>query len=84
MKRLFAIVLLCVLVPCAYGGTSYYDNGDKYVGEVRNGKKHGQGTYTFTDGSIVVGDWKKLLADAESSGKKGSSLKKILWMIRSK
>ncbi|KMP10780.1 secretion protein HlyD, partial [Candidatus Nitromaritima sp. SCGC AAA799-A02] len=33
---------------------------------------------------VVVGDWKKLLAEAEESGKKGSSLRKILWLIRSK
>ena len=33
---------------------------------------------------VVVGDWEKLLADAVNFRKKGSSLKKILWMIRSK
>ena len=33
---------------------------------------------------VVVGDWEKLLADAANFRKKGSSLKKILWMIRSK
>ena len=33
---------------------------------------------------VVVGDWEKLLAEAEEANKKGSSLRKILWMIRSK
>ncbi len=33
---------------------------------------------------VVLGDWEKLLAEAEKSGKKGSALRKILWMIRSK
>ncbi len=33
---------------------------------------------------VVVGDWEKVLAEAEKSGKKGSSLRKILWLIRSK
>ena len=33
---------------------------------------------------VVVGDWEKLLAEVEEANKKGSSLRKILWMIRSK
>ena len=45
-------------------GTTTYASGDKYVGEWRNGKKHGQGTYTFPRGSKnafcckYVGEWK--------------------------
>ena len=45
MKRLFAIVLLCVLVPCAYGETIPYGAGGEFVGEVSNGMPHGWGTY---------------------------------------
>ncbi len=44
--------------------------------EIISGLEHEQ--------EVVVGDWEKLLADAENSKKKGSALKKILWMIRSK
>lgn len=33
---------------------------------------------------VVVGDWEKVLAEFEKSGKKGSTLRSILWMIRSK
>lgn len=45
-------------------GTYYYlaDNqfkGDKYVGEFRDGKKHGQGTYTSADGRVTEGIWEK-------------------------
>jgi len=32
--------------------------GDKYVGEFKDDKSHGQGTYTFADGENYVGDWK--------------------------
>jgi hypothetical protein len=39
-------------------GTYVSDNGDKYVGEWRSGKQHGQGTYTFADGDKYVGGWK--------------------------
>ena len=35
-----------------------YPDGDKYVGEFINGKKDGQGTYTFADGRKYVGQWK--------------------------
>ena len=30
----------------------------KYVGEFKDGKKHGQGTYTWSDGSKYVGEYK--------------------------
>ena len=33
---------------------------------------------------VITGDWKKLLEEAKESQTKASSLKKILWMIRSK
>ena len=34
-------------------------NGSKYVGEWKEGKYHGQGTYTFANGSKYVGEWKE-------------------------
>jgi len=30
----------------------------KYEGERKNGKRHGQGTYTFANGNKYVGEWK--------------------------
>ena len=30
----------------------------KYVGEYRNNKRHGQGTYTYANGDEYVGEWK--------------------------
>ncbi|MDA0361923.1 MAG: hypothetical protein O3A45_02845 [Proteobacteria bacterium] len=38
--------------------TYTYHNGDKYVGEWKDDKQHGQGTYTFADGGKLVGEWK--------------------------
>jgi len=55
------------LPPCPSDQNQYYDNcfstftfanGNKYVGELRNDKSHGQGTYTFADGRIKEGIWK--------------------------
>ena len=36
-------------------GTYTFANGDKYVGEFKDKKKHGQGTFTSADGSKYVG-----------------------------
>ena len=58
MKRLFAIVLFCFLVPHVYAETINYDNGDKYVGEVSNGVPHGYGTSTFLNGDEYIGEFK--------------------------
>ena len=33
---------------------------------------------------VILGDWEKVLEETKNSSGKGSSLKKILWMIRSK
>lgn len=44
--------------------------------EIESGLRHGQ--------KVIVGDWEKALAEAGKSGNKGSALRKILWMIRSK
>ena len=38
-------------------GTYTYSSGDKYVGEFKDDKRHGQGTYTFADGRVKEGIW---------------------------
>ena len=39
-------------------GTDTYANGNKFVGEWKDGMWHGQGTYTHADGNKYVGEWK--------------------------
>ena len=39
-------------------GNFTWSNGDKYVGEFKDGEKHGQGTYIFSDEKKYVGEWK--------------------------
>jgi len=39
-------------------GTYAFSNGAKYVGEYKNGKKHGQGALTWLDGKKYTGEWK--------------------------
>ena len=35
-----------------------YADGDKYVGEWKDSKRNGQGTYTYADGDKYVGEYK--------------------------
>ena len=39
-------------------GSLTVPNGEKYVGEFKDGKKHGQGTVTIPNGSKYEGEWK--------------------------
>ena len=33
----------------------YYPDNSRYIGQWENGKKHGQGTFTYADGATFVG-----------------------------
>ena len=39
-------------------GTITFANGNKYVGEFKDGKENGQGAYTFPSGEKYVGEFK--------------------------
>jgi len=39
-------------------GTYTWRDGDKYVGEYKDNKRHGQGTYTYANGDKYVGEYK--------------------------
>ena len=39
------------------------NHGCKYVGQWRNGRREGEGTFTWTDGSKYVGMWSSNLKD---------------------
>jgi len=54
------------------GGRS---DGAKYVGEWKDGKRHGQRTYTWPDGKEYVGEWhtikiitRKIISSASTMG----------------
>jgi hypothetical protein len=73
VRSLFLVLLLSVaeswaLPPCpgSYDyntwtncqGTDAWPDGNKYVGEYKDGARHGQGTYTWPSGSKYVGEYK--------------------------
>lgn len=37
--------------------TQNYSNGDVYVGQMKDGKPHGKGKYTWSNGDFYEGDW---------------------------
>ncbi len=39
--------------------TQIFSRNEKYIGFYKNGLIHGQGTYTYADGSKYVGEWEK-------------------------
>ena len=56
-----------------------YSDGQKYVGEQKNEKEQGQGTYTFTDGEKYEGEWK----NGEWDGKGTYNFGIIMYLMHS-
>ena len=50
MKYIFIILLTLLLVGCTEQGV--------YVGDLKDGERHGQGTVTWSDGSKYEGEFK--------------------------
>ena len=38
-------------------GTQVWENGNKYIGDWKDGKQHGQGSSTFANGDKYVGEF---------------------------
>jgi hypothetical protein len=49
-------------------GAATYSSGDKYVGDFRDGKYHGQGNFTRTDGAKYVGQFRAGKPHGEGTG----------------
>ena len=64
-------------------GTFTYANGDKYVGGHKDDKQHGQGSYTYADGSVKEGVWEygELLPAQKVTPRKAPTVKTWLtWL----
>jgi len=77
MKKLLGFIVLGLLYfgnayaeckegNCSNGtGTMFWPNGDKYVGEWKDGKIHGVGTLTWSDGTKYTGEWRNGLENGK-------------------
>ena len=54
-----------IQTPCY--GTHISSEGDKYVGEWKNGLPYGKGTYTSPTGSIYEGEWENGLQHGQGT-----------------
>jgi len=58
----------CISGDCKNGyGTYDWSNGDKYIGEHKNGLGHGIGTYTYPSGTKYVGAFKDGLYNGQGT-----------------
>ena len=48
-------------------GTETWENGRKYVGEFKDGKRYGQGIMTHPDGSKYTGQWEDSIPNGEGT-----------------
>ena len=53
--NLLSIILCMVSLIAAF---YFLASGDKFEGQFKDGKKHGQGTYTFANGDVYKGQFK--------------------------
>ena len=52
------VIITMILTGCVTTKKVKFGDGSKYVGEFKDGKKNGQGTFYYTDGSVYVGELK--------------------------
>jgi hypothetical protein len=76
IKLLLGLMLVLSLNSCSSKIKEIdLPNGDKYVGEYKNGKMHGQGTYTGANGASYVGEYKNDMMNGQGTytGANGAS-----------
>ena len=80
MKHIFILISILLLFSPLYGqskksGLLYiWENGSRYVGDWKDGKKHGQGTYTYGKGQ---GEGDKYVGEFKGGFKNGQG--KYIW-----
>lgn len=72
----------CTFGDCQNGyGIQKYENGEKYLGEFKNGLKNGQGVLFYANGEKYVGSWKKNKRNGEGRIYKNDRLVKSgIWI----
>ena len=59
MRKIIATIFVSLMwCSISIAETKYYTNGDEYIGELKNGKRDGQGTLKYSPWKQYVGEWK--------------------------
>ena len=59
MRKIIATIFVSLMwCSISIAETKYYPNGDEYIGELKNGKRDGQGTLKYSPWKQYVGEWK--------------------------
>ena len=48
-------------------GTIFHQNGEKYVGEIKDNKYNGKGSYLFINGNVYIGEFKDGLQNGQGT-----------------
>jgi hypothetical protein len=59
MKKLVFLTtaLLGLICHSAFAEVINFPDGSVYDGEIKDGKRHGQGKFTFSDGEVYIGQY---------------------------
>ena len=60
MKKIILLCIICSLlgsIAIAKDETKTYPDGSKYIGQIKDGKRDGEGTLTWPDGRKYSGQW---------------------------
>ena len=60
-------------------GTHSFVDGATYVGEYKDGRRHGQGTMTFANGDKYVGEWKDARYHGRGTYSGGNKVQEGFW-----
>ncbi len=56
--KLRILLLVCLVVLLSGCETTYYLNGDKYVGDTKKSQRHGWGRYYYANGDVYEGEFR--------------------------
>lgn len=72
--------MLLLPVGMAYGQQKkVYENGNTYVGQLREGKRNGKGKMTYASGHTYDGEWKDDLREGKGTYDDGTTLYIVQW-----
>ena len=57
MKKIRLLLVFSIVLQAGACETTYYLNGDKYVGDLKSLNRQGKGTYYYSNGDVFEGEF---------------------------